>query len=116
MDRRTFLTTAAGAGAVAAAGGFATPAISQRAAARTLLFVPQADLAANFDPIWNSNYVVRNASAMVFDTLYGLDNKLVPDAKWSRPRRCRRTALLGPSACGRDSRSTTASRFAREMW
>jgi peptide/nickel transport system substrate-binding protein len=42
-----------------------------------LRFVPQADL-ANFDPIWNSNYVVRNASAMVFDTLYGLDDKLVP--------------------------------------
>ena len=74
MDRRTFLKTAASA---AAAGGLASPAISQRAAARTLRFVPQADL-ANFDPIWNSNYVVRNASAMVFDTLYGLDDKLVP--------------------------------------
>jgi TAT (twin-arginine translocation) pathway signal sequence len=58
MDRRTFLKTA---GAVTA-GGLATPAISQRAAARTLRFVPQADL-ANFDPIWNSAYVVRNASA-----------------------------------------------------
>ena len=74
MDRRTFLKTAASA---AAAGGLASPAISQRAAARTLRFVPQADL-ANFDPIWNSNYVVRNASAMVFDMLYGLDDKLVP--------------------------------------
>jgi peptide/nickel transport system substrate-binding protein len=74
MDRRTFLKTAASA---AAAAGLASPAISQRAAARTLRFVPQADL-ANFDPIWNSNYVVRNASAMVFDTLYGLDEKLVP--------------------------------------
>jgi peptide/nickel transport system substrate-binding protein len=53
------------------------PAISQRAAARTLRFVPQADL-ANFDPIWAGAYVVRNASAMVWDTLYGLDDKLVP--------------------------------------
>jgi peptide/nickel transport system substrate-binding protein len=76
MDRRTFLRTATGAGAVAAAGGFATPAISQRAAARTLRFVPQADL-ANFDPIWITTYVVRNASVLVWDTLYGLDDKLV---------------------------------------
>jgi peptide/nickel transport system substrate-binding protein len=76
MDRRAFLKTA-GAGALTAVGGLATPAISQRAAARALRFVPQADL-ANFDPIWNSNYVVRNASAMVWDTLYGLDDKLVP--------------------------------------
>ena len=77
MDRQTFLKTAAGAGAVAAAGGLATPASSQRSAARTLRFVPQADL-ANLDPIWSPANVVRNASAMVWDTLYGLDDKLVP--------------------------------------
>ena len=77
MDRRAFLKSAVGAGALAAAGGLATPAISQRVAARTLRFVPQADL-SNFDPIWNSAYVVRNASTMVWDTLYGLDDKLVP--------------------------------------
>ena len=77
MDRRAFLKTAAGAGAVAAAGGLATPAISQRAAARALRFVPQADV-ANFDPIWSAAYVVRNGSAMVWDALYGLDDKLVP--------------------------------------
>ena len=45
MDRRTFLKSAVGAGALATAGGLAPPAISQRAAARTLRFVPQADLA-----------------------------------------------------------------------
>src|SRR5467141_4917867 len=77
MDRRTFLKSAAGAGALTAAGGLATPAISQRAAARTLRFVPQADL-ANFDPIWGTQYVVRNASAMVWDTLYGVDERLQP--------------------------------------
>src|SRR5262249_12937846 len=53
------------------------PAISQRAAARTLRFVPQADL-ANFDPIWGTQYVVRNGSALVWDTLYGFDEKLQP--------------------------------------
>ncbi|HMA72469.1 MAG TPA: ABC transporter substrate-binding protein [Xanthobacteraceae bacterium] len=77
MDRRLFLKTATGAAALAATGGLATPAISQRAAARTLRFVPQADL-ANFDPIWGTQYVVRNASAMVWDTLYGMDEKLQP--------------------------------------
>src|SRR5262252_10489301 len=77
MDRRAFLKTATGAAALAATGGLATPAISQRAAARTLRFVPQADL-ANFDPIWSPTYVVRNASAMVWDTLYGMDDKLQP--------------------------------------
>jgi peptide/nickel transport system substrate-binding protein len=77
MDRRAFLKSGAAAGAVAAAGGLATPAISQRAAARTLRFVPQADL-ANFDPIWGTQYVVRNASAVVWDTLYGVDENLQP--------------------------------------
>jgi peptide/nickel transport system substrate-binding protein len=77
VDRRTFLKTAAGAGAVAAAGGFAAPAISQRAAARALRFVPQADL-ANFDPIWNTQFVVRNGAELLWDTLYGVDDKLEP--------------------------------------
>src|SRR5580692_814476 len=75
MDRRAFLKSVAGAGALA--GTLATPAISQRAAARALRFVPQADL-ANFDPIWGTQYVVRNASAMVWDTLYGADENLQP--------------------------------------
>src|SRR6516225_342480 len=73
MDRRTFLKTAA-----ATAGSFlAAPAISQRAAARTLRFVPQADL-ANFDPIWNTQYVVRNGAALIWDMLYGVDENLQP--------------------------------------
>src|SRR5579871_7020690 len=77
MDHRAFLKSVAGAGALSVAGSFATPAISQRAAAKTLRFVPQADL-ANFDPIWGTQYVVRNAAALVWDTLYGFDDKLQP--------------------------------------
>src|SRR5215467_2758615 len=77
MDRRAFLKSTAGAGVLAINGGLSTPAISQRAAARTLRFVPQADL-ANFDPIWGTQYVVRNGSALVWDTLYGFDEKLQP--------------------------------------
>src|SRR5258708_7759441 len=74
MHRRAFLKTAAGA---VAAGGPPAPAICQRAAARTLRFVPQADL-ANFDPIWNTQYVVRNGAALIWDMLYGVDENLQP--------------------------------------
>jgi peptide/nickel transport system substrate-binding protein len=77
MDRRTLMKVVAGAGTLGMAGKLSTPAIAQGAAARTLRFVPQANL-ANFDPIWGTQYVVRNASAMVWDTLYGMDDKLQP--------------------------------------
>src|ERR1700691_2994326 len=77
MDRRTVLKGLAGAGSLAATGGLSMPALSQGAAARTLRFVPQADL-ANFDPIWGTQYVVRNAAALVWDTLYGIDAPLQP--------------------------------------
>lgn len=77
MDRRTFIKTGAGAGIVAASGALSAPALSQGAAAKTLRFVPQANL-ANFDPIWGTQYVVRNAAALVWDTLYGVDSTLTP--------------------------------------
>jgi peptide/nickel transport system substrate-binding protein len=77
MDRRTLLKGLAGAGSLAATGGLSMPALSQGAAARTLRFVPQANL-ANFDPIWGTQYVVRNAAALVWDTLYGIDATLQP--------------------------------------
>src|SRR5262249_12892361 len=99
MDRRTFLKTAAGAGALTAAGGFATPAISQRAAARALRFVPQADL-ANFDPVLNTAVLVRNASALVWDTLYGVDDKLRPQRQMGR-KRFPQMVSPGHSGCGR---------------
>jgi peptide/nickel transport system substrate-binding protein len=73
MDRRAFLKT----GASAFATGLASPAISQRAAARALRFVPQSDL-ANFDPIWTTAQVARNAGTLVWDMLYGMDDKLQP--------------------------------------
>lgn len=76
MDRRTFLKTTAGAGALMTTGGVFAPAIAQ-GAAKTLRFVPQANL-ANFDPIWGTQYVVRNAAVLVWDTLYGFDEKLQP--------------------------------------
>jgi peptide/nickel transport system substrate-binding protein len=77
MDRRTFLKSAVGAGALATGGGPATPAISQRAAARTLRLVPHADL-SNLDPVWRTTYIARNAGLLVWDMLYGIDNTLTP--------------------------------------
>src|SRR5262245_24483782 len=74
MDRRSFLKVAAGA---FAAGSVAAPAIAQRADARTLRIVPHADL-SNFDPVWNSAYIARNAGLLVWDTLYGVDANLQP--------------------------------------
>jgi peptide/nickel transport system substrate-binding protein len=75
MDRRTFLRTAAGA--VAAGHCLAAPAIAQRADARVLRLVPHADL-SNFDPVWSSSYIARNAGLLVWDTLYGVDSSLRP--------------------------------------
>src|SRR5437660_10907885 len=77
MDRRTVLKGLAGAGGLALSGGLSAPAIAQGASARTLRFVPQANL-ANFDPMWGTQYVVRNAAALVWDTLYGIDSSLQP--------------------------------------
>lgn len=77
MDRRTFLQASIGAGLIGATGSLAAPSIALGAAKKTLKFVPQANL-ANFDPIWGTQYVVRNAAALVWDTLYGVDEKLQP--------------------------------------
>jgi peptide/nickel transport system substrate-binding protein len=77
MDRRRVLKGLGGAGGLALTGGLFAPALAQGAAARTLRFVPQANL-ANFDPIWGTQYVVRNAAALVWDTLYGIDASLQP--------------------------------------
>jgi len=75
MDRRDLLK--ASAAAAGAAAFLPAPALSQGAAARTLRFVPQANL-ANFDPIWGTQFVVRNAAMLVWDTLYGIDNTFTP--------------------------------------
>jgi peptide/nickel transport system substrate-binding protein len=77
MDRRALLKSAGAIGAFSAVGGLPAPAISQRAASRTLRLVPHADL-ANFDPVWTTAYIARNAGLLVWDTLYGVDSTLKP--------------------------------------
>jgi len=75
-QRRGILQGAAAVGAATVASTLAAPAIAQ-SNSKVLRFVPQANL-ANFDPIWGTQYVVRNASQLVWDTLYGIDDKLQP--------------------------------------
>ncbi len=78
MKRRDFLHSAATA-ALAATGGLAAPHIARAADARILRFVPQANI-ANLDPIWTTLYVVRNASMLFWDTLYGMDRYADPSS------------------------------------
>src|SRR5580704_9251078 len=72
MRRRDFLRTTTGA-----AGLLAAPRIGRAADSKVLRFVPQANL-ANLDPIWTTQYVVRNGSLLIWDTLFGVNDKLEP--------------------------------------
>jgi peptide/nickel transport system substrate-binding protein len=73
MHRRAFI---AGAAALAASGrALAQPAIGGKA--RALIHVPQANL-TSLDPVWTPALVTRNFAAMVYETLYGRDEQLVP--------------------------------------
>ena len=71
MRRRTLLRGAAAASAVA----LGRPAIGQDMRARTLRFVPQANL-TSLDPIWTTAAVTENHGWTVFDTLYGMTDDL----------------------------------------
>jgi peptide/nickel transport system substrate-binding protein len=68
MRRRAFI-------AAAAAAALARPAIA--AAARPLVFVPQANL-TSLDPVWTTATVTRNFALMVYDMLYGRDEAFMP--------------------------------------
>lgn len=69
MKRRTFLG--------AAAATMAAPALVQGQAARTLKFIPHANLTV-VDPVWTTAYVTRNSGFLIWDTLYGLDDAYKP--------------------------------------
>ena len=72
MRRRDFLRTTTGA-----AGLLAAPRLSLAANNKVLRFVPQANL-ANLDPVWTTQYVVRNGALLIWDMLYGVNDKLEP--------------------------------------
>jgi len=77
MQRRAFLTSAAAGAAV-----LSTPSIVRAQGSRVLKFVPQANL-SSMDAVAGTQYVVRNAALMVWDTLYGVDSSITP-----RPQMC----------------------------
>ena len=67
MKRRAFLATSATA--------LAAPAIGAQTS--MIVHVPQGNL-VTLDPVFTTAQVTRNAAAMVFETLYGRDEKLDP--------------------------------------
>src|SRR5690242_14419526 len=71
LHRRDLLLTGA------AMATLARPAIAQPARARTLVFIPQANL-TSLDPVWTTATVTRNYAFLVYETLYGLDADLKP--------------------------------------
>ena len=73
MKRRDLLAT----GTAAAIGTLAAPRLSLAQNTRTLKFVPQANL-SSLDAVAGTQYVVRNASLMIWDTLFGIDSNIVP--------------------------------------
>jgi len=76
MLRRGFLRTTTAAG-LAAAGGLAAPNTNWAAGNKVLRFVPYANL-ANLDPIWTTQTGTRDASLLIWDTLYGVNDQLEP--------------------------------------
>src|SRR5215469_13004979 len=67
VKRRSFLKST-----LAAAAALAAPRIGRAEAAKTITFVPHADL-ASLDPVWTTADVTRNFSLAVYDTLFGYD-------------------------------------------
>lgn len=70
MKRRDFLKAAASA----VSAGIAAPGIAWSQNNKTITFVPQSDLTL-LDPVQTTGLVTRNHGLMVFDTLYGVDEK-----------------------------------------
>jgi peptide/nickel transport system substrate-binding protein len=74
MKRRQVLQGAAAITATSAVG-LSRPALAQKN--NTLIFAPQTDL-ANPDPIWTTATIATIHGYLVWDTLYGLNDKLLP--------------------------------------
>ncbi len=72
MQRRDLLKAA---GAVA--GSLALPGVARGQDTRVLRFVPENNV-PSLDAVAGTQYVVRNASLLVWDTLYGVDSTLTP--------------------------------------
>ena len=69
LPRRTLM--------LGAAGALACPTVLRAAPRTTLRFSPQQDL-VTLDPVVTTAYMSRNHGYMVFDTLYGMDERFQP--------------------------------------
>src|SRR5262249_50527131 len=67
VKRRSFLKSA-----LAGATALTAPRIVGAESAKTITFVPHADL-ASLDPVWTTADITRNYALAVLDTLYGYD-------------------------------------------
>ena len=67
---------------LAAGSVVAAPSVVRAQGSRVLRFVPQANL-SSMDAVAGTQYVVRNAALMVWDTLYGVNAQLEP-----KPQMC----------------------------
>jgi peptide/nickel transport system substrate-binding protein len=90
MRRRSMLQAAA----ILPATGLAGPAIGQNMRARTLRFVPQANL-TSLDPIWTTAAVTENHGWTVFDTLFGLTDDLRTQPQMAEATASPTTAAAG---------------------
>jgi peptide/nickel transport system substrate-binding protein len=72
FTRRQFI---AGTAATAAAATVRAPAVHAQKRGAPMRFVAQADLKI-LDPVWTTAYITRNHSYLVYDTLFGTDEKL----------------------------------------
>lgn len=73
MKRRTFLKSSAAAAAVVGAPGI----LRAQTKAGVLKFVPEADVVI-FDPVTTPSWQTRDYAYLVYDTLYGMDDKNQP--------------------------------------
>jgi peptide/nickel transport system substrate-binding protein len=71
LSRRQVL---GGAAATAATIALDVPAIHAKKSAGTIRFVAQADLKV-LDPVWTTGYITRNHGYLVYDTLFGTDER-----------------------------------------
>jgi peptide/nickel transport system substrate-binding protein len=72
LSRRRFL---GGASAAAAAATIGAPSVRAQKGGGTVRFVAQADLKI-LDPVWTTAYITRNHGYLVYDTLFGTDERL----------------------------------------
>src|SRR6266536_2083421 len=72
LSRRQLL---GGAAATAAAVTVGAPSVHAQKGHRSLQFVAHADLKI-LDPVWTTAYITRNHGYLIYDTLFGTDEKL----------------------------------------